>query len=336
MSGHVQPPIYFDPRWNGNHGIGRFSRELQQRLPGVVPLSIAGPKLSLFDPLASSLALARCRDGCFLSPGFNPPLRSPIPFAFTIHDLIHLHVPGESTRVRRLYYATVVRPATRTARCILTVSRHSQQAIVEWAGVPESKVVVVGNGVSAEFTPGEAPASEPPYLLQVGRSASHKNIPRLLQAYAASRCREEVGLVFAGDPSPDVQRAVEALRLGTRVRFTGPVDDAALAGLYRGARALVFPSLYEGFGLPIVEAMACGTPVITSRATSMSEVAGEGNALFVNPLDVAELSAAMDRVCEDATLRQQLSARGLQRAAEFSWDAVVQRVREALAPLLAA
>src|SRR5205085_8921377 len=122
----VQPPIYFDPRWSGSHGIGRFSAELQQGLPGVVPLRIAGPKLSLYDPLASSLALAGLREGCFLSPGFNPPLRSPIPFAFTIHDLVHLRVPAESSPMRRLYYASVVRPAARRAWRILTVSECSR------------------------------------------------------------------------------------------------------------------------------------------------------------------------------------------------------------------
>jgi glycosyltransferase involved in cell wall biosynthesis len=331
----VHSPIYFDPRWTGNHGIGRFATELQQRLAGVVPLPIAGPKLSLLDPLASSLALSRCRDGCYLSPGFNPPLRSPIPFAFTIHDLIHLHVPTESTPLRRLYYATVVKPAARRAHCILTVSRYSQRMIVEWAGVPESQVVVVGNGVSAAFTPETSAASGGQYLLHVGRAASHKNVPRLLQAYARSRCREAFELVLAGERNRDTVGAVEALGLGSRVRFAGPTDDAGLAALYRGARALVFPSLYEGFGLPIIEAMACATPVITSRVTSMSEVAGEGNALLVDPLDVAELAAAMDRVCEDDTLREELAARGFQRARAFHWDAVAQRVEQALLPLLA-
>lgn len=330
----MQSPIYFDSRWNGNHGIGRFSMELLKRLPGVVPLKIMGAKLSPFDPLASTLALARCRHGCFFTPGFNAPLHSPIPFAFTVHDLIHLQVPGESSALRRLYYASVVRPATRKAQRILTVSQFSRQQIVEWSGVAAEKVIVVGNGVSQVFSPGAPPVGRPqPYLLHVGRRASHKNIPRLLQAFAASRAGAGLGLVFTGETDADTMQVVAALGLAAHVSFAGEVSDAQLADLYRGALALVFPSLHEGFGLPIIEAMACGTPVITSGVTSTAEVAGEGNALLVDPADVDALRAAIDQVSEDAALREQLRARGVLRARDFTWEAVAQRVQQALAPL---
>lgn len=326
----MQAPIYFDSRWNGDHGIGRFARELQDRLPGLVPLRIIGAKLSPIDPVASSLALAGRNEGCFLTPGFNAPLRSPIPFAFTIHDLIHLRVPGESSLVRRVYYATVVRPAARKAHRILTVSEHSRRDIIEWADVPEESVSVVGNGVSALFAPGPAPAPSQPYFLHVGRRASHKNIPRLLAAFAASRARDFAFLTFTG--TPDAPTVAEARRLGIadRLRFAGGVSDTELALLYRGALALVFPSVYEGFGLPIVEAMSCGTPVITSRATSTAEVAGEGNALLVDPSDAGELASALDAAAGDAQLRARLIARGLERARAFSWERVAARVQSAL------
>jgi glycosyltransferase involved in cell wall biosynthesis len=112
---------------------------------------------------------------------------------------------------------------------------------------------------------------------------------------------------------------------------SGEVDDAELAGLYRGAVALVFPSVYEGFGIPVVEAMACGTPVVTAAATATREVAGEGNALLVDPLREDELAAAMLRVLEDRALRARLVTRGLERARAFTWDVVARRVQEALA-----
>jgi glycosyltransferase involved in cell wall biosynthesis len=330
----VHAPIYYDTRWTGSHGIGRFAQELQARLRGIQPLRIIGAKLSLMDPLASSLALARCCHGCFLSPGFNAPLHSPIPFSFTIHDLIHLRVPGESSRVRRLYYATVVRPAAKRAARIFTVSEYSRREIIEWAGVDERRVVVVGNGVSEAFTPGPVDRTslpERPYFLHVGRRASHKNVGRLLAAYAASRAGAHVDLVFTGHADESTLGA--ARRLGipdSCLRFSGNVNDAALANLYRGATALVFPSLYEGFGIPIVEAMACGTPVITAKATATPEVAGEGNALLVDPEREDELAAAIVRVLEDQALRERLAARGLERAREFTWSNVAKRVEDGL------
>jgi glycosyltransferase involved in cell wall biosynthesis len=327
----VQPPIYFDNRWNGNHGIGRFSSELEQRLPGLVPLRIIGPKLSPFDPLAGALALAGRSRGCFLSPGFNPPLRSPIPFAFTIHDLVHLKVPGESTAMRRLYYTSVVRPGARKAWRILTVSEYSRQDILDWTGLKPEAVEVVGNGVSPAFTPSGAGRRErKPYLLHVGRRAAHKNIATLLRAYAASHAASELELWFTGEPDAQTEAQASEAGVRERVRFAGPIDDARLAQLYREAVALVFPSLHEGFGLPIVEAMASGTPVVTSNTTSMPEIAGEDNALLVDPADAEALAAAIDRVAGDEALWRQLAERGLQRARDFSWEQVCARVARAL------
>jgi glycosyltransferase involved in cell wall biosynthesis len=327
----MQPPIYFDPRWNGQHGIGRFSSELQARLPGIVPLRIIGPKLSPIDPLASTLALAGRKDGCFLSPGFNPPLRSPIPFAFTIHDLVHLRVPQETSALRRLYYASVVRPATRRAWRVLTVSEYSRRDIIDWSGLPAEAVRVVGNGVSPVFVPGPGGRAErEPYLLHVGRRAGHKNVGNLLRAFSISQAARELRLVFTGLPDAETQAAAAKCGVLQRVHFSGPVDDAALLRLYQRSLGLVFPSLHEGFGLPIVEAMATGTPVITSNVTSMPEVAGAGNALLADPRDPAALAEAMDRLAADAALWQSLATRGVARAQAFSWERVAARVGDAL------
>ena len=326
----MQSPIYFDTRWGGNHGIGRFAAELQTRLPHVQPLSIIGPKLSLFDPLASSLAVARKREGCYFSPGFNPPLISPIPVVFTIHDLIHLKVPSESTALRRLYYATVVWPAARSAWRVLTVSEHSRRDIIEWARIPESSVQVVGNGVSPAFFPAQCINPRPPYLLHVGRRAGHKNINGLLDAFAASRARFDLRLMFTGTPDrPTLARAV-TLGIASKIDFSGDMTDETLADLYRGATALIFPSFYEGFGLPIIEAMACGTPVITSNTTSLAEVAGRANALLVNPVDIEELATAIDVIVTDSELRLILSKRGIDRSRAFTWGNVAARVTHAL------
>lgn len=331
MQSAIPPTIYFDPRWSGNHGIGRFASELQKRLPGIVPINIMGPKLSLIDPFASSIALARKRDGCYFSPGFNPPLRSPIPIAFTIHDLVHLKIPTESTFIRQLYYATVVRPAARRAWRVLTVSEHSKQDIVDWSGLPESAVHVVGNGVSPVFSPrGERYTATGPYVLHVGRRVGHKNIDRLLTAFSRSRTHTLMRLMFTGMPDHLTIMHAKTVGLEGNIDFSGDVTDEKLAELYRGATALIFPSLYEGFGLPIIEAMACGTPVITSNSTSTAEVSGPGNSLLVDPRSIDALTEAIDQLTENHTLHQTLTARGLERSKDFTWERVTSRVRTAL------
>jgi glycosyltransferase involved in cell wall biosynthesis len=321
-------PIHFDNRWNGPHGIGRFSAELEARLPGVRPLRIPTAKLSPLDPLATTWAACRLRDGIYFSPGFNAPLRSRVPLVFTIHDLTHLYVPGESTAVRRAYYRLVVRPAALRAHRILTGSEFSRCELLEWTGLPPQRVVVVGHGVSAAFHPGDAGARD--YFLHVGRRGANKNIGRLVAAYAASKARSGLRLVFTGQADTQTTALAELHGVRDRVSFAGNVSDEELAGLYRGARALVFPSVREGFGLPIIEAMACGTPVITADATSTGEAAGPGNALLVDPLEVDAIAAAMDRIAEDEALARELAMRGRARAAEFTWDAVAGRTRGAL------
>jgi glycosyltransferase involved in cell wall biosynthesis len=329
----VQPtPIHFDSRWFGHHGIGRFAHELFRRVPGATALPILGAKLSPIDPLASTWAAARLRSGTYFSPGFNPPLRSPIPFVFTIHDLTHLNVASESSWLRGIYYRTVVRPGARRAGCVLTVSEHSRRDIIDWTGLAPERVTVVGNGVSERFTPdGPTHAEAEPYFLHVGRRGGNKNIEGLLKAFSMSRARSQLLLVFTGAADARTVEAARRLEVQDRVRFTGAVDDCGLAALYRGAVALVYPSTHEGFGLPVVEAMACRTAVVTSALTATAEVAGAANAVLVDPSSVDELSAAMDRLAQDPTWRDQIAGRGPARARQYSWDLVAQRVSAALA-----
>lgn len=324
--------VFYDPRWVGQHGIGRFAAEVTGRLPQTIPLKVRGKRLAPWDPAMISIALAGKSNGIYFSPGFNPPLRSPIPFSFTVHDLIHLHVREESSALRRLFYRSVVLPASRRAHTIFTVSEFTKGQILEWSGIPADRVTVVSNGRSAVFTPeGPRHTIGRPYFLHVGRRVAHKNIPRLLQAFRDSRANRDACLLFTGCEDEPTAKCINELDMHTSVHFTGSLTDEALASVYRGAVALLFPSLYEGFGLPIIEAMACGTPVLTSNVTAMPEVTGPESAVLVAPHDADEISHGIDQLAHNESLRKSLINRGLLRSDYFSWDQTALRVAARLA-----
>ena len=187
--------------------------------------------------------------------------------------------------------------------------------------VPEDKIRVVPNGVDPAFTP-DGPAEEGEYVLAVGTLEPRKNLPRLVEAMR----RSDVELRVVG------ARGWGGVEVGGNgVRWLGEVSDSELARLYRGARCVAYPSLYEGFGIPVLEAMACGAPVVTSRGTAMEEIA-DGAAVLVDPNDPVELAAGIDRATAERDL---LVARGLERASAFRWDGVAEATvavyREAVA-----
>lgn len=320
--------VLYDTRWQDKHGIARFSDEVLRRLPP--PLPIEG--LDLLHPLEplwlSWKALVTPAD-VYFSPGFNPPLWTNKPLVFVQHDIIHLRVPEENTARARAYYALVIRPAMNRAKFVLTVSEFSKREIVQWSGLPPEKVRVVSCGVDPAFRP-EGPKHDPgfPYLLYVGGRAPHKNIPALLEAFARV-ADGRVKLMLSGRPDDDLRHDLLRLGLFGDVVFAGFIPDEDLPAYYRGALALAFPSQYEGFGLPALEAMACGTPVVTSNVTSLPEVVGDA-AVLVDPHDVESIADGLRRVITNADLRADLRVRGLARAALFSWDRTAEAVRAAL------
>ena len=322
--------ILVDSRWVGPHGIGRFAREVLKRLPAHETFASRPRPLGLLDTLATARAIRRVRPDVYFSPGFNAPASSAVPFVFTIHDLIHLRVAGESGPLRRAYYRLVVRPGARRAFRVLTVSQHSKKDILAWSGLPAERVVVVGNGVGAEFSP-DGPAHRPgyPYLLHVGGHKPHKNLLRLFEAFAASGLSHELRLVLTGRADRAAGRLVRRVHLEGRVIFVGELSDKDLPAWYRGAAALVIPSLYEGFGLPAIEAMACGTVVLASNVTALPEVAGDA-ALMVDPCSVDAIAEGIRSVVLREELRKTLVAEGLRRCKAFSWDQTAEKVRQVL------
>lgn len=321
----------FDTRWTGPHGIGRFAREIYRRVPSFTQIALHGNPAGALEPLRLTIYLRQTEPDLYFSPGYNCPIGNPCPFIFCLHDLNHLHAPRASARLKQLYYFSIILPAIRNSQAVITVSQFSKEAICDWAGVSESQVINVGNGVAQEFGP-DGPAKSfgsRPYFLYVGNSKPHKNLPRIMRAFAISGLWTDFDLIAATERTAELTALADSYSITRYMRFLHRVSDDDLAALYRGAQGLLFVSLYEGFGLPLLESMACGTPVVTSSAASMPEVAGDA-ALIVDPYDVDAIADAMKKLASDQVLRQSLRVRGLERAKKYSWDATALRVQSIL------
>lgn len=322
--------IFFDYRWSGDHGIGRVSRMIDKGL-GLTHLKISGKPSSPCDPLRLfCIMLGLPKASIVFSPGYNAPLFTPRPYIFIIHDLNHLDFPQNSNVIKKLYYNIIMYRACRKALRVLTVSEYSRKRILQWVGLPDTHVVNIGNGVDACFNSEVKPYTPGyEYFLCVGNRKPHKNEERLLDAFACSRIDSSIRLIFTGEANVSISLKCKALDIEDRVVFYGRVPEKDLPSLYKGSIGLLFPSLYEGFGLPVIEAMACGTPVLTSNTTSLPEVAGDA-ALFVCPESVEEISHGIETLYYDKELRNALCDKGLLRARSFNWHDVIQRVRTVL------
>ncbi|MBB5608603.1 MULTISPECIES: glycosyltransferase family 1 protein [unclassified Janthinobacterium] len=322
--------IYIDERWIGEHGIGRFANVLASKI-NFTAMNMVGSPSSPLDALRFFFrTLGFSKKDLVFSPGYNAPVFIRCPFVFTIHDLNHIDRNENSSFLKRLYYKWIMRRACRHAQAVLTVSEFSKRRIVDWSGIPAERVINVGNGVGEEYAP-SASAYKPgyPYVLSVSNRKAHKNEPRLIEAFSQANISDDVRLLFTGEPTPAVLETIQQYKLQGRVTFVGRVAEADLPGLYRGALALAFPSLYEGFGLPVIEAMACGCPVLTSSTTSLPEVAGDA-AVLVDPTSVKAIAEGISSICGDELLRVEMIRKGYLQAARFSWDEVVRKADIAL------
>ena len=261
------------------------------------------------DALWYPFALGRERDADVLHcPTYRGPLRSALPLVVTVHDLAVFRHPEAFNRWTRAYSPRVVPRVLAAASRVIAVSQFTRRELVDVLDVPEDKIRVVPNGVDDEFT-AEGPVAEGQYVLAVGTLEPRKNLPRLVEA--ARRSDVELRVVGA--------RGWGGVEVGGNgVRWLGEVSDEELARLYRGALCVAYPSRYEGFGIPVLEAMACGVPVVTARGTAMEEVA-DGAAVLVDPDDPADIAAGIERASAE---RDSLVARGLARARAFRWDAI--------------
>ena len=256
-----------------------------------------------------------------------PPRRRPAapPAVMMVHDLAYRVRPREVPWQQRVYMGSVMPGALRAAARVLTPSDATRRDLLQHYPLPglERRVRVVPEGWSlGRVEPGPLPPGvEPGFLLAVGTIEPRKNYPRLLAAYRLLRARGPAPqLVVAGRVGWAYGSAMDELRAEPGVRLLTGVDDAGLRGLYLAAGALAFPSLYEGFGLPLLEAMAEGLPALAGDAGALPELAGDA-ALLVDPLDVEAIAAGLERVLGDAELRRRLAAAGPRRAAGYTWEA---------------
>jgi len=257
------------------------------------------------------------------------------PTVLTVYDLIPLLFPEQSSRRARLAARWANRLALRAARRVLAISEATRADYIRRLGVPPARIVTIP--LAAELAAQGCQLSEkvgipapPPYALYLGSNKPHKNLARLVEAWGIAARHlpiTDCKLLIAGAWDaryPEARQRAAELGLADKVIFLGPVAEADLPTLYAGAMLFVFPSLYEGFGLPVLEAMACGTPVICSNVSSLPEVAGDA-AIQVDPLDVDALATAIGRVLGDAALRDEMRQRGSAQAARFSWAQTAQQ-----------
>ena len=268
----------------------------------------------------------------------------------TIHDIIHVLYPQFlPSRAAQLYARVMIGRALRRADRIITVSYNSKRDLVDYFGIAPARIDVVYNGVAASFND-HVPRAERdrvavkyglprPYLLFLGGEKPHKNVRNVLRGFAEARRERALphALVLAG-PMPKNRSRVEALigglELQSRVIRTGIVPEEDLPGLFAGADAFLYPTLYEGFGLPVVEAMACGVPVLTSSTSALQEIAG-GYAYLVDPMDVEAIGRGIADLATDPARRAELVELGKRRAADFSWDRAAQQTLKVYGETLA-
>ncbi len=316
-------------------------RELFATLPdNFIPVSERAGVYSLREMVSLSWRLYRLRPDLYHATHYVLPAYVPGKVVVTIHDIIHVLYPEFLPNGFAFVYASrMIRRSLERGDRIIAVSENTKQDLIDYFGVDGTKIEVVLNGVEERFRRRLAPEEigrrlaalgiTQPYLLFVGNPKPHKNLDNVVKAYARARKMAgfEASLVCVGDRTPGesrIRQRAEQLGLGDRVKLLGHVDFEDLAALYQGAAVFLYPTLYEGFGLPVVEAMASGTPVITSNTSALREIAN-GYGHLVDPLDLDAIAQAIARCMTDPDHRVRLIERGRARAEAFRWERAAEQ-----------
>jgi len=321
--------IIFDKRWEGGHGIGRFSMEITKRIEFDSYIKVNVKPTSYFDIFITPWFLL-FNKSLYFTPGFNAPWFFINRSIITIHDLNHIDVSGNGSKLKTIYYNVVLKRACRKALLIFTVSEFSKRRIVDWAKINPNKIIVVGNGVSKDFNPqGDIYKPGFKYFLCVSNRKSHKNEEKFITAFAAIKDRKGIKLLFTGKETEKLKQHIFSQGVTNDVLFSGYVNEIDLPSYYRGAIALLMPSLYEGFGLPVIEAMACGIPTLASNTTALKEIA-EGSSILVNPESIEDIAKGINCLINDESLAVSLKMKGLNNAKNYTWDKTAKLINESL------
>lgn len=311
-------------RWNPTRITPRWFARLWYRLQLPLPVETFTGRVALYHATDFTL----------------PPVLPGTRTLLTVHDLSFVRAPEATTPVLKAYLDAVVPRSVRRATHVLADSQATKDDLVELYGTAPEKITVLLGGVNPEFAPVTDPEKrkavrerynipEQPYIFSIGTVQPRKNYARLIAALAAlGPSHADVHLVIAGGRGwleGPIYRAVDEHGLAERVHFIGFARDEDLPALYSGAACLAYPSLYEGIGFPVLEAMACGTPVVTSALSSMPEVAGDA-ALLIDPYNVVALADALRRLLADDALRGELITRGHRQAAHFTWERAAEQL----------
>lgn len=298
------------------------------------------PVYSPWEQLRIPFESWRERPDLFYSPNFNSPLIPFCPLVVGICDLIYWLYPEDCpSKLGHQYARFMLRRAAQRARVIVTRSRHSLNDIVRHLDVPEGKIVIVPDAVDNKiYRPMDGDellrgikkryGIDKDFILYTGNHHPHKNLVSLVEAFSRLRRRKDYQLVIAGKRDyrrKDLFTTINKLGLEENIIFTDHVPEEELPSLYNAAKLFVFPSLYEGFGLPPLEAMACGTPVVTSNTSSLPEVVGEA-AMMINPRKIEEITEAMETILDSPGLQKELSRKGIERAKLFSWEDAAKKM----------
>jgi glycosyltransferase involved in cell wall biosynthesis len=345
--------IGIDARKYHDLGIGTYLQNLADlfdRTPEITPTYFASPenaseirrlhrgkvvenssrKYSLRELVSVSRQANRESLDLFHAPHYTLPVSLNAKRIVTIHDIIHLRFPEYFSLLQRTYAYQMIRHACHAADAVIATSEYTRQDLVRLFPECEPKTRLVYQGVARSYTVNEdqTPVEEflqrngltQGYILYTGSLKPHKNVPVLMKAFAAIRESTRMQLVLVGEEisgKPSLTALAGQLGIEGRLRSLGRIPDNELLMAYQGAQVVVLPSLYEGFGLTVLEAMACGIPVVASRAASIPEVVGDAGVLF-DPFSVEELRAALERVLHNEDLRGTLRAKGLQNVERFS------------------
>lgn len=343
ISNYIQQLLYHladvdqDNRYSVFLGDRRFSGDERLRLQ-ISRLPTEHPEVRiLWEQIIQPAVLVSQQIDLLHAPAFVVPLLSVCPTVVTIHDLSFIHFPEAFRPWKRLYLSRFTAWSVRKAQRVIAVSESTRQDVISCFGLPAGQVEVVHNGVDGRFRP--LPEADVEsfrlrrglpgrFILFIGTLEPRKNLETLLRAFALllAKYRNSPGdlprLIIGGAKGWYYERVfatVEELELTRYVIFPGYITQEELPWWYGAATLFVYPSYYEGFGLPVLEAMRCGTPVITSNASALAEVAGEAG-LLVEPMDAEGLAEAIYRLLQDGTSSAQLRQLGLDRSARFSWE----------------